>query len=721
MKIIIFVRQVLLVMIGVLIVGGSLNARDNCDVICKTLKNVSSPYSHNNLYDIISLKKTLYNNLLEKGYKSDTAIKMIIYQPNNLGFHLFDALLQSAASVKDLFYNSITDGWTISKATFLQEINLIDKAREIANVGEVYKTFQKLGDQAKNFEMIIKGIVSANASLQIKGKTENFIKALDNFSKNHTLSIDDMNAILDYLDTVKKSLFINNSSASTYATELTSLLVMFKQLEQYNQFKSFIKTNSKDIRLKLLTSKELVFIVNYYHIIKLKLVINFMNILAEAFKEKVVAGYDLEDIIKSTGIAYKYIVGLPGIEPTFNQNFATYTTNTIAIYKQDTNTLIMTYKVLKNYLSKLLFTYENGDISKKEINKLVELWNKYGNTNFSNYVVRRYLKQHKKIILENIIFTNVKNNTTINLPLIGTLYNSTCDEISNNMTLQIWGKNGNIINKKISDSDIACGGLDNYSIAEIGDTSEYGIQIKINTNNAFYDENGKFYYYKYALFDKNMNMIYTFLKQDDGGYAPGWDYNDINEKILLEDNGDISINNAFGIIPFYINDMEFKNNKQFKQFIKITNKHDEDLQNLYTTLIQYTSVYNKFDNEDLSIWLNKRFAIDFDYAQKNIFNKDTYKVKDVLYIQLEILKYIYKNSKDIVKKKRSGDILRWVNKLYHNKHFVDKYGTDKILYKVYKKYNITSINIKNFNNPLKYGVLKDQLFVMYKYFRGDSK
>ncbi len=717
-----FIRKVLLVMIGVLLIGGSLSARDNCDIICKTLKNVSSPYSNSNLYDIVSMKKTLYNKLLEKGYKSDIAIKIIKYQPNNLGFHLFDALSQSAASVKDLYYNSITDGWTISKATFLQEIKLIDKAREIANVGELYKTYKKLSEQTKNFEMIIKGIVSANASLQIKGKTENFIKALDDLSKNHTLSIDDMKAILDYLDTVKKSLFINNSSASTYVTELTSMLVTLKQLEQYDQFKSFIKTNSKDIRLKLLTSKELVFIDNYYHIIKLKLGINFMNILAEAFKEKVVANYDLEDIMKSVGIAYKYLVGLPGIEPTFNQNFATYATNSIAIYKQDLDVFVNTYNQLKNNLSKLLFKYENGEyFDKKEINELVRLWNNYGNTNFSNYVVRRYLKQHKKILLENIMFTNVANNTVINLPLIGMLYNTTCDGIKN-MTLQIWGKNGkNIINKKLSDSDIACGGLNNYSIDEIGDTSEYGIRIKINTNNAFYDKNGKFYYYKYALFDKNMNMIYTFLKQYDGGYVPGWNYADKNNKILLKDNGDISINNAFGIIPFYINDIEFKDNEKFKKFKEITNKNDEDLQNLYTSLIQYTRVVNKFNNDELSRWLNKRFAIDFDYAKNNIFNKDEYKVKDVLYIQLDILKYIYKNSKNINKKKRSENVLRWINKLYHDKHLVDKYGTDRILYKVYKMYNITSINIKNFNKPLKYGMLKDQLFAIYKYLRGASK
>ena len=716
-----FIRQVLLVMIGVLVVGGTLNARDNCDIICKTLKNVSSPYSNNNLNDIISMKKTLYNNLLEKNYKSNIAMEIIKYQPNNLGFHLFNALAQSFTGVKDLYYNSITDGWTISKATFLQETKLVDKVREIAKSGEVYNTFQKIGNQVKNFEIIIKGIVSANASLQIKGKTENFIKALKNFRENYELSITDMKAIFDYLDTIKQVLFINSSSGFTYGKELENMLGIYEQIEEYDQFKNLIKNNNEDIRIKLLTNNELAFINDYYYITKLKYGIHFMNILAEAFKKMAVNNYDLEDILKSGGIVYKYAVGLPGIEPTFNQNFATYTTNSIAIYKQDTNTLIMTYKALKNNLSKLLFKYENGEISKKEINKLVELWNKYGNTNFSNYIVRRYLKQHKKILLENIMFTNAKNNTTIDLPLIGMLYNTTCDEISNNMTLQIWGKNGNIINKKLSDSDIACGGLDNYSIADIGDTSEFGIKINININNAFYDKNGKFYYYKYALFDKNMNMIYTFLKQFNGGYAPGWDYNDKNKKILLKDNGNILINNAFGIIPFYINAIEFKNNKQFKQFINITNKHDEDLQNLYTSLIQYTSVYNKFNNEELSRWLNKRFAIDFDYAQKNIFNKEKYKVKDVLSIQLEILEYIYKNSKDIVKKKRSGNILRWINRLYHNKNFVDKYGTDKILYKVYKMYNITSIDIKNFNKPLKYGTLKDQLFAIYKYLKGTSK
>lgn len=707
-------KNMILIILGIFVFVSRLQANDSCDEICKALKNVSSPYSDINLNYIVNEKKLLYEKLIsDYGYTEDEAIKIVKFQPNNLGFHWRDGIVISALGVKDLYLNSIVDGWTVSKATFLQ-LHLLKEMN--------LKKFMKLSQTIDDFSLIVKGVVSADASLQMQGKTQKFIESFDNIIKNHVFTYDDMNNILDYADNVVK-IFSIDSKKVNILKGLSDLKSSENKLHDYAVFKKYI--NRKDSRIKLLTSKDLLFMNTYYKIVRYKGTLQAINLIAAIFsgleaKLKLNIFY-LEDALKSTGIAYKFASGLAGTEPTFNQNFSSYATNSIAIYKQNPNIIIETYSGLKRDLQHLISSYVEGEkLSKNQVNQFVNLWNKYEkNTDFSNFVIQRYLKQRKKVILEKILCTNVQNKTKVNLPLIGELYNVVPDEI-NNLTLQIWGKNGNIVNKKLSDYDVSTGSYNNYLIAEIGGKYN-GIKIKVDTDDAFYDKDGNFYYYKYGIFDKNMNMIYSFINQENGGYAPGWDYTEKNNKIMIKEDTDISINNAFGIIPFYINDTETNMHKKFVQYKKITHRSNRDIDNKNNSLIKYITALNKYNNIELSKKLSRVFGIDFNYVKTKILNKEKYTVKDVLDIDFKILTYINNHTKNEEYRKKIDIILNRINQLLKNKYYLEKYGYEKILYKIFKMNKIVDINKEELDKKLSYGIFSDEMIKLYKFIKGNSK
>ena len=618
----------------------------------KVLEQVKSSFdTGNSLYDVVSKREKKYEEL--HTHYSEYNSKQIRYFLLNqkFEFNLLDGLFISGKGVLfDLYLEQAKNGFDIANATFLTEYAITAEAIKTSYkvVGNLSKVDDIIG-QGKTFVAIVDLLISLPDIWSDTTQTPEKIKSLMLKLVTHPneLTADEFDVInkfftnaIKILSTITETKKISNiSKAAGFVTALSKLDCDKQSFKNYKEIRdNLLQNKGFGSEGEFLTPYEMYYLKEYYETILYKnIIVDYLNIIpiiSDAFHAK-----NLANIEKAAMVGVKFALGLPGIVPTFNQNFATYAQNSITLYQKDyidfiNPTVMETFAANMKTFHNLLYGYIKGNAYNTiNLTKLKDLWNTLGDGNFVNYIIARF-NNTQTPWFENIIYPiDVKDQTSIELPYLGDIINT---DTIDNLYLEVWAKDGTIMKQDLAARDVSFGVEDGHNVVLVGGNKSNNILIPIDKTKAFYDKNGGFYYYKFGIFRKADNhIIYSFIPQNSGGFAPGWDYTKSNV-LNLDANDGIVINDNFGVLAFNFNKTKYKNQKKLLKIARLLHINPDDIK--YQDFAVLRLNLNRAANQELQNYYREKFAIPLIYS-KRYLTKDSYTYKDIYSIVMYIIKY----------------------------------------------------------------------------------
>lgn len=608
----------------------------------KLLKTIKSPLYEKSLYDIVTTRASLIEKLHQKypEYSMQEIKFAVLHQP--FEYRFWNALAISGKSLFwDLYVEQGKNALDIAKVTLLSSEKIaldVMKSARRANFFSVQEFFN-LKKRAQDFMAMIDLLINIPQIWRDIDMTPQDIKKLVNkmVTKPQEMSIQDFDSCFKFINNLVKALqIVHQNGKLKGAGTITALINDFNKVEQewsdFDRFQrlknSLLKNEGFESESAFVSAHEAYYISFYYeYILQLQLIVDSVNVLASA---SALVNDTVADYVKAGVVLLKFYTGLAGMIPTYNQNVANYLQNAYQLYTQGRDFLNEDMAKLlaqkEDRLHTLIQKYSIGEeLTRSELEDLVTLWKELGGggNEFVTYILHRQDTLHKAWFANPIVPVITADGTAIELPYLGDVHNVTSLQ---GYYLEIWGKNGTIVKIPIQESMQHKFFVGTKPIISL----RGGVSLPIKKEDAFFDAEDNIYYYKFGIFNAATDsMIYSFIPQKDGGYAPGWDYTKENTILLTPDN-EIAINDNFGVLAFTIEPSAYKIHKRIvalADFFDVKNRS-------YSLLMPL----NSSDAYALQKYFLAKFSIPISYTEANLLHSH-YRYQDIFAMIWSIIAY----------------------------------------------------------------------------------
>lgn len=568
-----FIRQVLLVMIGVLIIGEGLSARVYSCKMEELLDKTSLKYNlyfetsgvkginnflqlyqsnikvYNKIYNYLKTRKDIKELLTCSNTKQCDAIAKTLakYATYTITFKEKENLIwfmigQSSLGAGNMMWSEAKNAYKISANTFLEPYkNILDY---LINFTDYNIQVDTSYINQKNKDTISKLL-------------QNLLPTYSEFVKN-PYNYDNISEIADDVSKIAAILQLNKSK--NYLTLTKDIASLKNEIQYANLYakgtKNLIDGNSC-IKIGWFTNDEIDYLNNIPAVETQKILFTITDVIKDI--ADILHLEKLSGIIETLSSAYKGVSFTSAAQRTDLGNILTFgglINNKLKYNNKDLKELINQLSELNIYKFIDAIYYRKT----KYIVKFLNNYNKnlnYFKNDYTNEVLKPQQNNLISIALRATIFNNTnpgidsryfieqKRYTYVDsnkryfpnyIPFNATLYTNQENKINKLLKISVWGRQGK---------------TQNFDIDSNGFYQNAG-EFLFNKNNAFHVPNTNIYYYKYMTYDENNNPIYIFA----------------NNRILrgnkfTYNNGKFYIGGNYGVM-FFIYD---KTRASFKKII----------------------------------------------------------------------------------------------------------------------------------------------------------
>ena len=553
------VRQILLVMIGVLIVEGSLSARTYSCKMEELLNRTSLKYNLyiedsgvqniDNFLQLYNSKQKVYNKIYNY-LKSRKDIKTLLTCRSNNECDMKAKALAMYATFSVTTNEKWNDIWfMIGQSALLIGDSLWDSAKNAYKISAntFLEPYKNVLDYLINFTdyniQVNLSYINQKDKINISKILQNLIPTYSDFVKD-PFNYDNISKIADDVSkiaTIFKADKLKN--ITTLAKDIASLKNEMQYMNLYNEAITELKNGNSCIRAKWFSSFEINYLEDIPEFEMEKIALNITDIVK-----------DITDILKLDKLSgkiellssmYKGVSFIAASQRTELNNILTFgglVENKLKYTNDDLKSLIEKLNGINIYKFEHAIKYKDTKYITTFLNNynknLKYFKNYYKNEAINpqqNYLISMVLKatvfdDHDSAIdgkhfIEQKRYIYVDNDEqyfTEYVPINAVLYSKPKDKIERIFKISIWGKQGK---------------TQNFTIDSNGfyENSGYFLFKRIN---AFNVPNTNIYYYKYMIYDENNNPIYIFanngvLRGDKFTYNNGKFYIDGNYGIML--------------------------------------------------------------------------------------------------------------------------------------------------------------------------------------------